>query len=248
MPASLIPLNVVQLDPSNLGSADCDYIGLADDGMEYAIKTTFKNPTAPAAEWFCHGLAALCHVAIPQYEKLTMPDKSLAFGSQWDGAAVNDPKTKQDVINGTAPTGHLPKQLSVILAFDLFVYNTDRHIGNYLFVRTKSGYAVRAFDFSRAWTSNGWPPPNLILSPTSNTINTYNGLKTKHPFELPVAKELFDKLRKVPNSSIKSILDEIPAPWMVDLLKSQLEIWWDSADRMARINEIEKELENGNII
>jgi len=248
MPASLIPLNVVQLDPSNLGSADCDYIGRADDGMEYAIKTISKNPLTPAAEWFCHGLAALCHIAIPQYEKLTMPDKSLAFGSQWDGAAVNDPKTRQDIINGTVPTGHLSKQLSVILAFDLFVYNTDRHIGNYLFVSSKSGYAVRAFDFSRAWTSNGWPLPSLLLPSTSSTLNTYNGLKTKHAFDLAVAKELLEKLRAIPNSAIKSIVDDIPNQWIADPLKSQLGIWWDSADRITRIDGIQKELENGRVI
>lgn len=120
MSAHMFPLKVVRCDPSNLGTADCDFIGRADDGMDYAIKTIVKNPATPAAEWICYKLAALCHIATPQFAQLTMRDQSLVFGAQWDGSAVNDQKVKQDIIDGAVPAGLLSQRLSAILAFDIF--------------------------------------------------------------------------------------------------------------------------------
>ena len=248
MSAHMFPLKLIRADPSSLGTADCDYIGRAEDGLDYAVKTVTKNPATPAAEWFCYKLAAFCNIATPQCAQILMPDSSLAFGSTWDGGVVNDFVIKQHIIDGTLSAGLLADRLSAIFALDLFVYNPDRHFDNYLFIHGRAEYAVKAFDFSQAWTANGWPLPGLLLPTACNTMNTYKALVVRQPFDLAAAKSVLAKLRTIPVTSIASILGEMPPAWMAAQFRADISKWWDSVDRTTRIDGILQELEHGRVI
>jgi len=85
---SLFEVDIVQLDPANLGTADASHFGLGADGLEYVVKCCGgKTPTAPASEFICSSLAASVAIATPRHTLLRLPSGESAFGSEWDGGA-----------------------------------------------------------------------------------------------------------------------------------------------------------------
>jgi hypothetical protein len=243
--ASLIPIKIRSLDPANLGSADAEFVGTGDDGQDYVIKTIEKTPDVPAAEWFCHRLADLCGIAVPHYCVLTMPRAAPAFGSRFDGSAVTDNNLKLQIHFGVLPASLLGERLSAIHAFDLFVGNNDRHGGNYLFVRGMKNYSVQAFDFSRAWTQNGWPIPDLPLDSSCNTMEWFNHLLTHHRFNHAAAQEVLTRIRAVSRSDVKAIYDKMPLKWCAKEKRKAIVEWWSTKARLDRLEQVELELKNG---
>ena len=242
---SLLPIKIRSLDPANLGSADAQFVGTGDDGQDYIIKTIEKTPNVPAAEWFCHGLADLCGIAVPHYVELTMPRADPAFGSRFDGSAVNDKAVILQILFGGLTVSLLDERLSAIHAFDLFVGNNDRHFGNYLFVRSLKGYAIQAFDFSRAWTDNGWPIADLPLPENCNTTTCFAQLLPHHSFHHGAAQAVLDKIRAVTKDDVKAIYKNMPAKWASKESRNAVIEWWSSDAKMRRLTQVETELKHG---
>src|SRR5688572_25381694 len=134
--ASLFEIDTLLEDPSNLNSADAEYVVTASDSMDYVVKTQKRHPAIPASEWICHRLAEECGVPTPQFAIIRLRDGTAGFGSQWDSSIV----ANLDVINSVVITipgiPNLAPIFSAIYVLDLFVFNVDRHINNYFFVRT----------------------------------------------------------------------------------------------------------------
>jgi len=250
MSSSLFPLNVVQLDPPTLTTADCDHYGKADDGMDYAIKTANgKNPKAPAAEWCCHELATACGIAVPTFAILQMPDKTEAFGSRWEGGVTQDTQIITQILTGGLPSNSLAARLSAIFAFDLFVFNDDRHTNNYLF-RTGWGsdYSVLAYDFSRAWTYHSWPLPKGALPTGCQTMKYYRAIQKHQPFDSKAAHAVLKTLRELPVRVIQDSVNKMPSSWLDKKVKNAIVKWWGSKDRAERIDFLKKGISDGTLL
>lgn len=248
MTGSLFPLRVIQLDPGTLRTADCDHIGKADDGMDYAIKTGARNRETPGAEFSCYELARLCGLAVPQHNILQMPDGTEAFGSRWEGGVTQDNGIIQQVLTGVISSSVLSERLSAIFTFDLFVHNPDRHLNNYLFSKARHDYAVIAFDFSRAWTAAGWPLPSPPLMRSCNTMRTYGRIAKFQPFGITAAQEALSRLRKIPVRAVQDVYSRMPNHWLDKKRRNEIIKWWGSAQRTARLDETLKGLKDGTYL
>src|SRR5262249_7335243 len=142
----------------------------------YAIKDKTKNSCIPHAEWFCTHLAELLNIAAPACKVVKMADDTLVLGSRWEGGVIERREWTMR-LNVDINLPDLAPVLSRIYAFDHFIYNGDRHAGN-LMVREQRDkkVAVLAFDYSRAWVTNGFPLPLVPFAPTENTVKLQRAL------------------------------------------------------------------------
>lgn len=242
---SAIPIKIISTVPASLGSADADLFGEGDTGIEYCIKTVSKTPMAPAAEYVCHCLANACGFATAQFDIVQLRDGTLAFGSVWDSTALAQQQT-MELLAGQIPGRGLARNLSRIYALDLFLHNGDRHPGNYLCVKGRTtGYSLKLYDFSRAFTANGWPLPLLPLNPGCQTMVTYRQAVKAHPFDLSAANEALQKIADTEHSQFKGIVDSTPSTWLNAKTKREVLKWW-AGPKDKRINEIRKGLKDGS--
>lgn len=247
-----LPLRVIQVDPSNLGTADCTATGRCDDGLDYAIKDAHTNPLVPHSEWFCTQLAELLGLAGPPCRVLQMPSGETVFGSRWEGGVLQPkpaPQWHDLVANGQIKLADVAPILSRLYAFDHFVHNVDRHAGNVLVRQQKTGHALLAFDYSRAWAVQGFPLPGPGLGGT-NTFNLQRQLTGKfgryiNPQE---AGKFLELIKQVPILNITKIIEGHPQDWITTNLKDEIIKWWGAPKFIERIETIAKGVVNGNYL
>ena len=241
------PIRLMSVDPANLGTADAACFGTGDNGVDYCIKTVEKTPRVPAAELICYSLADLCGLSVPQYDVVEFPEGALGFGSVWDASAA-DQQSSNSVLLGQSKGKEIARNLSRIYAFDLFVHNVDRHLNNYLCVRGRvPGYTVKAFDFSRAFSAHGWPLPPLPMIESEATVRTFRYLKTLHQFSFSDASDLLNKIKALPASRFRSVLDSLPPKWADAKLKKRMVKWW-AEECGGRIDMIAGGLKDGSFL
>lgn len=235
----LFPLRMIRIDSVDLGSADCHWIGRADTGHDYAIKVPLPgNPHLPASEWIGHHLAQACGIPVPDWEKVELPDGRLGFGSRWEGGTLPDQMAMTEWLLGLEPVPpELPGLLSAVFAFDLFVHNDDRHLGNFL-VRTGRNAArvVLAGDYSRALLYHPWPPP-AGLQPGCNTIDLRAHTSTYLGHDPARSEQVLDRLSQINSAQWSTILQEMPDEWVGTALRTRLTDWWDT-ERLVRLDAL----------
>ncbi len=246
----LFPIRVVSCEPSDLNTADCKNICLAEDGTDYAVKTIHDHPLIPASEWFCYHIASICGIATPVCKQLTMPDGTMVFGSRWEGGIydLSDPTMFVKLIMGIQPTSTLAERLSAIYTLDLFLHNVDRHARNYLFRQSKNGFVALAFDFSRSWLYHGWPPPDVPMQRSTHTRTTYQTIRKFHPFNINAGISVLGKIRHIPTDTISSIINSMPPTWLSPPHRQDVLKWWDSTARHGRVDRLLEGLQDGSYI
>jgi hypothetical protein len=188
-----------------------------------------------------------------------MPDGTLVFGSRWEGGVLPDtpipsvPPWVLMVQSGTIPIADIRVALTRIYAFDLFIHNTDRHPRNFLVRSQRSGHAVLAFDYSRAWICNGFPLPSLpfdINDPAERTINTRRFLVTRFGEYIgkAEARVFLNNIKQVSKSHIKMIIERHPNKWLNKNMKRRILAWWLSPDMVQRIDAISKGIDDGTYL
>ncbi len=206
-----------------------------------------------------------------------MPDQSLAFGSVWEGATIDDGfnTVYTDIKKGL--DSYLPKQkfierLSAIYAFDLFVHNEDRHSGNYLFRPSFDTHVMLAMDFSRSWTNLNCPidRTSAVMNPTRLPMQyispphhiNQNGNKSNTSLLAgflwniqqlgPICGGTFFKtlnlLLELTQMHINSILSKVPEEWCSSKRKDIIRNWWLSGEHINRINIIKGAYEHGTLV
>jgi hypothetical protein len=130
------------------------------------------------------------------------------------------------------------------------MHNGDRHLKNYLIRKQKLGYSILLFDYSRAWLWNGFPPPNLPLEPTSNTIRAQRLLSQIFPGFLSILdiNHVYDVIKNIDRSGIEIIIEEHPNNWLADAEKNALLKWWKSDSCIQRIDLIKEGIKNGTYL
>jgi hypothetical protein len=241
------PVRAVSWEKADEGTADCALFGRCDDGSEYAIKDQSGDARVPHSEWLCTRLGEMSGLVSPQCKVIEV-NGDQCFGSRWETGKEKDwwVLASQGEINFPELAG----SLSRILAFDLFVQNEDRHLNNYIVRRQRNSFVVQSFDYSRAWLTNGIPPPRLPMLPTTNTISAYRILKTLFGFKPDIShvRHVLTRLSKITVGDVRRIIDEHPHDWLLHEELTSIIDWWSSAARLERIGDIEGGIDNGTFL
>lgn len=272
-----IPLSIYEIKGLNTGTVQVSKIALAEDGGEYFLKSQNDGDDAtiaqlenqynvkilkemsPVSEFFCHKVADLCGLPIPQYRILKDRDGNLYFGSLLDKGhdpdqTANDlqtficePKSPKDTIS------IFYAQLWTIYAFDCFFFNTDRHFNNFLILkRNQFEYTqIKPFDFAFSSLSfAGYPYQPMHISETNcntrkfmkqvDTLLSQNEDYRKfRPNYIEIAKENLNKLLLINQQKIKDVFASIPEEWMTQEQKDNFINWWASDEKRKRIITIQ---------
>jgi hypothetical protein len=255
---TLFPLKVKFVDPADIG-ADSEFCCTAEDNCNYRIKDKVSgqaHETTPHSEWFCTRLASMIGIACPPFNVLEMPDGTLVFGSRWEGGLLRRKPGDEagywyeKVRSGEIPLADVSDVLTNIYAFDHFVNNVDRTLENFLVREQRNGFAILAFDFSRAWIRFGMPLPRTPLG-DCHTVGAQRDLRGywKAAYIKPdTASILLDKISKITVKDINNIINEHPSDWLTAAQKKAILKWWGSKGMLDRIREISEGIADGSCL
>ncbi|MED5523449.1 MAG: HipA family kinase [Pseudomonadota bacterium] len=252
----LFPLEILSWAPPIRGTAHLKRFAIASDGQEYAVKgitdgestrVTYPNQI-PASEWLCTRLAELCGLPTPACRILLDAETDeYFFGSRIDQAAHPDAlKNDQMLALLREADIHFKRQLWAIYAFDMFIYNIDRHINNYLYSPIRSGrVTIQAFDFSLAAFVLGWPVQTGPSLPNdSNTVRNWIIIKRllgECEHSRNSALDIVDKLELINSAIVRAIFSEMPNSWKHQSLIDALLKWWDGEGKLNQIAALRAE-------
>jgi hypothetical protein len=238
--------------PKTKPSADALGEVRADDNHHYYVKGDCNGIPTRASEWLTTHLAEAVWIAAPAAVSIEMQDGSIVFGSRRVAGVSDDMATAAYLTTptlsnlGNQPVFGLAQVLSSIYAFDMFVFNDDRHFGNYLSYDDNGVRRLLAFDFSRAlfwaWPWAGYPLPN------QNTRTHGGVLRRFHGFDPTAALTTLERLVAVPASSLEGFVNLMPSDWLGSDLRDQFLSWWDGSDLEARGLELRKGLSDGTLL
>lgn len=263
----IAPLLITELlPPMDGGSADSPGVGVANDGRQYVLKVaTAANPYLPATEAFCSSLATACQLPVAQGAWLNFADGTECFGSRLEGGIVKSiadaaifkrtplmqqalKRRWQRCDNRQVASGHY--------ALDLFLFNFDRHLKNFLFQEMGTRLEVLGIDYSRAW----WvlsediakldTPANMLTLPreVERTVRAGRIIRKWIGFDLAAAQRTLQILRVVPDSWVRNICTQMPSNWLPPTVANALILWWNSPAKTDRITQIEEGLKNGSLL
>ena len=222
-----------------------------DDGHRYYLKADANGRPVRASEWIATHLAERVGIAAPHPMIVQMRDGRLVFGSRRIAGVADDVTTANYLLSVTlSNAGHqmigLSQVLSKIYAFDLFIFNDDRHFGNYLSLDDNGIRRFYAFDFSRAlfWR---WPWVG-IPDPGQNTRLYATRLWPLRGFDTAAAIGILDRLRVVPTSDIQFVVNAMPPEWLPEALREAFLGWWSSNARADRLNELREGMTDGTYL
>jgi len=240
-----LSVTATRCEVADLGTVDCAQICRCDDGSDYAIKNGAAVASMPHSEWFCTRLGELAGLASPVCKVVNVEGEA-CFGSRWEtGNSPKDwwlrAKAKEIDFDLLAPT------ISRIFAFDLFVHNVDRHLTNYIVRQQHFGIAILAFDYSRAWLCNGFPPVALPMTADTNTMKSIRYLIQEfgHFIDLIEVNKVLDNLGHISSTVVTNILLEHPDNWLTKEQKLAIDRWWKSPQRLERLEQIKEGIKNG---
>jgi hypothetical protein len=124
---------------------------------------------------------------------------------------------------GSIALDDLRGPLSRIYAFDHFIHNIDRHLGNFLVRGQHTGHAVLANDYSRAWVCNGFPLPSLPM--TCKTVEAQRWLTRylgQQYIDVNQVKHTVESIARVPSATVKRIIEEHPSSWLTEDIRNNI--------------------------
>jgi hypothetical protein len=230
-----------------------DYMGEADadDGHRYYLKGDTGGKPTRASEWLGTFLAETVGIAAPHGTIIQRQNGDVVFGSRRI-VGVADEITTRNYLSAPSLTNAphrvlgLQAVLSAIYAFDLFIFNDDRHFGNYLSVDDNGVRRFYAFDFSRSlfWR---WPWAG-VPEPQQHTRTVGKVVRALHGFDPLAAKAVLDRIEAVSVLQIEAEIQRFPADWLPAGLKDAFTSWWSSAARKDRVDDIKMGVENGTYL
>lgn len=241
----LFPIDIQRTEPAPFGSADCTHYGVGFDGLPYLLKRVAPhNPYMPAAELICARMAAACQVACAAGYVANLPTGEQAFGSRAESGVLSL-NQMASLLTDISFWGRVAPMLAAIYAFDVFVRNEDRHLGNYLVRHTFAGSDLMAIDHSRALLVTGWPH-KLLKLPRCNTTQCQNHLRNLTPFRLNDALAAIDRLMALDDDWFGRNICDLPAPWWPTPDRVKIERWW-VRHRKSRLARLRKRIQNGTV-
>lgn len=235
------------VDPSadSLGSVE------ADDGFRYYAKGDAHGRPVRASEWISTHIAEAVGVTSPGAVTMQMLSGEVVFGSRRIPSVASRLETQAflttpSVGNVGQNLPSLGSLLSKIYALDLFLFNDDRHLDNYLSVNDSGVRRLYTFDFSRAlfwhWPWNGFP------APMCNTRQCGAMLRKLHGFDPVAANSVLDALAGLGPSSVEGIINQMPVDWLPTALRAEFMNVWTAGVRRSRIDGVRKGLSDGSLL
>ena len=183
----------------------------------------------PVSEWLCSRLAMACGLPVPQVaavELATRPGE-FYFGSQWQGGALEFLQVKGRISNASV--------FAKTHALDLFVHNTDRHRGNYLYLDLAGEIVARVIDFSHSLLVMGWPLPSLPMT-TCNTTMELPHLLAEDADSYMRPNDILEVINDLSQDWMETSLDLMPAAWLDQAGRETLNQWWRGIARQQRLD------------
>lgn len=235
--------------PPSTHSADALGEVEADDTFRYHVKGDANGSPVRASEWISTHLAEEVGITAPAPMVIEMLDGSTTFGSRRIAGAADALHTRAYLLspsNAGMPITGLTPLLSSIYAFDMFIFNDDRHFGNYLSIDDLGKRRLYTFDFSRAffwqWPWSGFPPPFC------NTRICGSLLRQTHGFDPAAAHATLDRLSAVSGDHLDGLFRRMPQDWTSAQLRDQTLAWWSSPAKLARLVALKKGLTDGTAL
>lgn len=136
--------------------------------------------------------------------------------------------------------------LSGLYAFDMFLFNVDRHFGNYLSVDDGGTRRFYAFDFGHGmfstWPWSGYPGPDQWTRKRGVTARQLHG------WDEAAAVTTLERLGSVSSGTLEGFFREIPTDWLAQSLQDQFLEWWSSSKRSDRVTELTKGITDGSLL
>lgn len=230
-----------------------DYVGEAeaDDGHRYYMKEDKDGKPVRASEWLGTFLAETVGIAAPAGKMIKRLNGEIVFGSRRVIGVADEVETRNilhtpSLIEASQSALGIKATLSQIYALDLFIFNDDRHFGNYLSIDDAGVRRFFAYDFSRAvfwqWPWQGVPAPGCHTRTHGQLIRRLHG------FDIVAAKNVLDHLESISAALVEAEMRRLPAEWISAPLKEEFSTWWRSSARMERAKEIKAGVENGTYL
>jgi hypothetical protein len=148
-----------------------------------------------------------------------------------------------------------PGVASATFAFDLFVFNFDRHHNNWTFQNQNGNTTARVFDFSKAWWVIAQDPANLptpanmkmLSKDIERTCATYKMVRGWAKEDLLAAQNVLNLLTQVTTTWVAKQISGLPPGWVDQITLEATMAWWSSPLKNERINQIEEGLKNGSL-
>ena len=200
-----------------------------------------------ASEWLATRIADRIGIAVAPCCAIQTLDQRLVFGSQAVATLADRVETARYL---TTPTiDELGKGesfpgsfISMVMAFDLFVNNGDRHLAQFVSTPSATGRHLYAIDFGRSlfWD---WP---LIGLPTgeSQTIVVGRQLRRLHRFDLNAAQSIIEGIRSLPGNVVEQMTSDMPQDWLPQRLVDEFLSFWRRGGRDRRCTQVAAELNN----
>lgn len=252
----IAPLKITAVDPGT--TADSAGYGVANDGQTFVIKSPTTHPLLPAAEAFCEALAVACQ--LPATTGAWIEANGLScYGSRFEGGLDQPMKTASplEIESRKRQWSRCtnPGVASATFAFDLFVFNYDRHHNNWTFQNQNGNTTARVFDFSKAWWVIAQDPASLpapasmkmLRKEIERTCVTYKTVRGWAKEDLPAAQNVLDLLRQVPATWVDKQINGLPSGWVDQKTLDATMAWWASPLKNERIKQIEEGLKNGSL-
>lgn len=233
---SCLPTVVCQRTKPPPATAAADFIGIDESSTHrWLCKGQGKHHLVPATEWICSRLASACGLPVPPIAAVELQAQPgvLYFGSQWQGGALEFLNVAGRISN--------PQVFERTLAIDLFVHNTDRHRGNYLYLELAGDIVARVIDFSHALLVMGWPLPDLPMAPC-NTTQELPHLLAQNPSPYQAPHDLLERIKALPSEWMETTLEDMPSAWLSEDFRQALRQWWEGDSRLLRVNQAKSSL------
>jgi hypothetical protein len=223
----------------------------ADDGFRYFIKGDAHGKPVKASEWLGTHLAESVGISAPAPCIVELQDGTNVFGSRRiagvaDAAITTAFLTTPSASNKGPTVLGLQSLLSKIYAYDMFFFNDDRHLENYLSVDDNGVRRLYAFDFSRAllwhWPWNGYPVPGC------NTRSWGSLLRRHHGFDESAASGTLDAIASLAPATLQSFVNLMPSDWMTANQQAQFLDVWTSGNSKLRVDAIRKGFQDGSLL
>lgn len=250
------PIMVRAVDPAT--SKDSGGFGIGTDGQTYVIKSPDKHRLLPATEAICEALAVACQLPATTGAWIEVGGVS-CYGSRFEGGL------SRPIVRGTQLEINARRRdwqrctnqgmATAAFAFDLFVFNYDRHHNNWAFQDQNGNLTARIFDFSRAWWVLAQDPGKLpgprqmrsLPRESERTCHTYATVSGWSGHHAQAGFNVLNLLRQIGPNWLDAQMKLLPAGWL-DTQTADLALqWWSGALRTARIDEIEQGLKDGTL-
>jgi hypothetical protein len=185
------------------------------------------------------GWAIIEHDAETYFGSLSEPSSALPF------EARDYLTTPQH--NELGQMSHFPGEfLAELLAFDLFIGNSDRGLNNFLVLRDGSFPPICAVDFADGEVGN--LASGRFPVATSPTVIVGKRLAAIHGSFARSAVGMVDRIAALPAHVFTRLVRDVPSDWLSADRKGDLDAVWESPGFYARLDILRSRLKDGTLV